>query len=107
MACMQDESCLYCEALRDGSAWKGLKAQSRALAAGGQSQTPRAPRAEAIARQWLRHGKPAPPTRIAQGWVPFRDVVARASDAMKDEAQGEILLEAVLMSLDRAPGGRI
>ena len=97
----------YMYASYKGDAWKDLKAQSRALAAGGQSQTPRLQRVEAIAKQWLRHGKPAPPTRIAQGWVPFRDVVARASEAMKDAVQGETLLEAVLMSLDRAPGERI
>ena len=97
----------YIYAVCKGDAWKGLKAQSRAIAAGGQSQTPRAQRVEAITKQWLRHGKPAPPTRVAQGWVPFRDVVARASGTMKDEAQGETLLEAALVSLGRAPGGRI
>ena len=97
----------YMYALYKGDAWTDLKTQSRALAAGGRSRTPRVQRVEAIARQWLRHGKPAPPARIDHGWVPFRDVVARVSAAMQDEIQGEVLLEAVLMSLDRAWTGRI
>ena len=60
-------------------------------------------RIEGITKQWLRHGKPGPPTRIGQGWVPLKDAQARAAVAMKTEVAIEDLVEAILTSLDYGP----
>ena len=97
----------FASALYQGNAWNDLKALSRGLVKG-RRQSGTVQRAEAVARQWLRHGKPSPPTHIALGWVPLGDVLDRVSNAMKAEIKVEELMEALLMSTDHgSQGGRI